>query len=69
MIQGERVSEETKKAIIDVIADSKAMGVSRSRTCELLQIGGAPYSALVFPIHACGYQAGADPCTPCTAAG
>ena len=38
MIQGERVSEETKKAIIDVIADSKAMGVSRSRTCELLQI-------------------------------
>lgn len=37
-IRGERVSEETKQAIMDVITESKAKGVSRSRTCELLQI-------------------------------
>jgi transposase InsO family protein len=37
-MQGNRVSEETKKAIIVVIAEAKLKGVSRSRTCELLQI-------------------------------
>lgn len=37
-IQGERVSEETKKAIMVLISGCKIKGVKRNRTCELLQI-------------------------------
>jgi len=32
------VSQETKKAIMELVVESKARGVSRSRTCALLQI-------------------------------
>lgn len=32
------MSQETKKAIMELVVESKAQGVSRSRTCTLLQI-------------------------------
>jgi putative transposase len=37
-IQGERVSEETKQAIMDTVIDCKSKGATLNRTCELLQI-------------------------------
>lgn len=37
-IRGERIAERRKKEIMELVAESKTKGITRKRTCELLQI-------------------------------